>query len=124
MERILWLALAGAAGTLSRYGLTKIVLTWTGGPFPWGTWAVNILGSFAFGVFWPLAEGRMVLSPETRLFVLTGFMGAFTTFSTFVFETVNLAGEGKMALAAANLVGQSALGILALLGGLALGRGI
>jgi len=123
MERILWLSLAGAAGTLSRYGLSKIVLTWTGGPFPWGTWAVNILGSFAFGAIWPLAEGRMVLSPETRLLVLTGFMGAFTTFSTFMFETVNLAGEGKMALAAANLAGQSLVGLLAVLAGLALGRG-
>ncbi len=85
-----WLCFAGAAGTLARYGLAGLMQRLLGESFPWGTLTVNALGCFLFGVVWMLAEDRLVISGQTRFVILTGFMGAFTTFSTFAFETAAL----------------------------------
>jgi CrcB protein len=116
------IALAGAAGTLARYGLSGLVQRWGGIAFPWGTWSVNLLGCFAFGMVWTLAEDRLIISGETRFIVLTGFMGAFTTFSTFAYETADLLRDGSWYLAAGNVLGQNVLGIAGVLLGLATGR--
>ncbi|MBE7558083.1 fluoride efflux transporter CrcB [bacterium] len=116
------IALAGAAGTLLRFALSGIVQRWAGAGFPWGTLAVNVLGCFLFGVVWMLAENRLVISGETRLIVLVGFMGAFTTFSTFAFETGELLRESEYLLAAGNVLVQNGLGIVALFLGWAIGR--
>ena len=78
--KLAWLALMGALGTLCRYGLDGAVLRACGTRFPWGILVVNALGCFLFGLIWPLAEDRMLISSETRSLVLIGFMGAFTTF--------------------------------------------
>jgi CrcB protein len=116
------IALAGAAGTLARFGLAGLVQRLGGIAFPWGTWTVNLLGCFAFGVVWTLAEERLLISGQTRFIVLTGFMGAFTTFSTFAFETADLMRDGSWCLAAGNVLGQNVLGIAGVLLGLAVGR--
>lgn len=116
------IALAGAAGTLARYGLSGLVQRLGGIAFPWGTWTVNLVGCFAFGVIWSLAEDRVLISGETRFIVLTGFMGAFTTFSTFAFETAEMLHEGSWLLAAGNVLGQNLLGIAGVLLGLAVSR--
>ena len=129
-EKIAWIAGAGVLGTLARYGLSGLVQRSTGGAFPWGTLAVNALGCLAFGVVWSVAETRFLdgravpsaLSADARTVILVGFLGAFTTFSSFAFETGQLLRDAKPALAAANLVAQNALGIAAFFGGLALGR--
>jgi CrcB protein len=122
LERFIWLAAAGAAGTLARYGLSEWVRGQFGAAFPWGTFAVNIIGSFAFGLVWALAEERGILSSETRLIVLTGFMGAFTTFSTFMFDTGNLLAASQWLLAISNVVAQVIIGLIALFLGLGLAR--
>lgn len=121
-QKLVWIAVAGAAGTLSRYALEGWVQKLCGERFPWGTWVVNGLGCFLFGIIWALAEERLVLSVETRLIVLTGFMGAFTTFSTFAFETSQFMRDSEWFLVAANLIGQNSLGLLCMLLGFAVSR--
>ena len=122
--KILALALAGAAGTLSRYFLAAWVQNLAGPEFPWSTWAVNILGCFLFGLVWILCEERAYFSTELRFIILVGFMGAFTTFSTYVFETAQLGRDAQWLRVAANLAGQNLLGFAGLVLGMALGRGV
>ena len=114
MKELVWLATAGALGTLCRYGLSGIVQRAGAARFPWGTWSVNALGCFLFALVWALAEERLVISGQTRFIILTGFMGAFTTFSTMAFETGELLRESEWLLAMANLAGQNCVGLACL----------
>ena len=122
LQRLGLLAVTGAIGTLARYWLGGLVYRVCGTGFPWGTFTVNVLGCFLFGVVWVLAEERLLIKGETRFVILTGFMGAFTTFSTFAFETHQLVRDSEWLLAAGNVIGQVALGFLGLFVGIALGR--
>lgn len=105
------LALAGALGALSRYGVYRWIPS-QDGAMPWATVAVNCAGSFLFGAIVVLAAERGLLTERARLILLTGFLGAFTTFSTFAFETAELlrAGEWLRALGNAALQNLGALG--------------
>lgn len=123
-QKLILVALAGAVGTLCRYGLGNLVHRWLGAGFPWGTVCVNLVGSFAFGLVWALAVQRAVIGPEARLIILTGFMGAFTTFSTFMFETGELLRGGQWLFAMGNLALQNIIGLLAVLAGMALARAL
>lgn len=123
-QRLACLALLGAAGTLCRFWLDLLVLQWCGTRFPWGIFAVNALGCFLFGLIVPLAETRAIISPETRFLILTGFLGAFTTFSTFSFHTAEFARESQWLLAAGNAFGQLALGLICIALGMAIGSRI
>lgn len=122
MTEILLVASGGAAGALARYGLSNLVHAWLGPGFPWGTWLVNLLGCFFFGLTWALLLHRAAPLAQVRLFVFAGFLGAFTTFSTFAFESERLWASSGLWLCGVNLVGQTLLGLAAVLGGLALGR--
>jgi len=122
LEKFVLLALAGAAGALARYGLSGAVQHMCGERFAWGTLAVNAVGCFLFGVVWELAEDRWIIRPETRMIVLTGFMGAFTTFSTFAFETSRYINDGQWSLAIANLLSHNMIGLCCVVLGLAAGR--
>ena len=120
--KLVWLAALGAVGTLARYGLGGFVQQLHAGAFPWGTLVVNALGCFLFGLVWTLAEERLVISGETRTVVLIGFMGAFTTFSTYAFETGAMLRDGEWLPAAANLLAHNGCGITGFFLGVALGR--
>ena len=122
LTKILYLSLGGSAGTLSRYWLSGVAQRLGGGSFPLGTVAVNMAGCLLFGAVWGFFETRMLPGSEIRLLVLTGFMGAFTTFSTYMFETAELVKYGQMATALLNVVGQSVAGLSLVLAGIALGR--
>ncbi len=122
VQKIVWIALAGAIGTLARYGLGAIVQRWFNHGFPWGTFVVNVLGCFAFGLVWTMAADRQVLSPELRVIVLVGFMGAFTTFSSFIFESGQMVRATQWLMAGANILGQVVIGTAGLFLGFALGR--
>ncbi len=122
--KILLIALLGALGTLARYYLGEYVQKASGGGFPWGTFAVNMAGSFMFGLIWTLAEEKFVISAETRAIVLIGFMGAFTTFSTFMFDTGALIRDAQWTLAFGNIALQSLCGLALLFLGLAAGRAL
>ena len=121
-QKLALLALAGALGTLARVGLSTVVTKAAGGNLPWGTVAVNVLGCFLFGLVWELTEAWVTIGTEARLIVLGGFMGAFTTFSTYVFDMGKLAQDSRIGIALGNLVLQNAVGILFLFLGLAVGR--
>ena len=117
-----WLAAAGAVGTLARYGVSGLASRFNGGEYPWGTLAVNAIGCFLFGLVWMLAEDRMLISGRTRFIVLTGFMGAFTTFSTFAFETAAMARDSQWWMSVANVLGHNVAGLALVLLGMVVGR--
>ncbi len=122
MQKLLLIAVAGGLGALSRYGLNGLVHRWTDSIFPWGTAIVNIVGCFLFGLLWVAMEERFAVSPQTRVIVLTGFMGAFTTFSTYVFETQQLLEDSQYLVAFGNLGLQNIVGLAAIILGLTLGK--
>jgi fluoride exporter len=118
------LALLGALGTLARYGISGWVQRLSGTGFPWGTLAVNALGCILLGIVWTLAEERLVISGQTRGLLLIGFMGAFTTFSSYAFETVQLLRDGEMLLALGNIAVQNVLCLFCVVAGMAVGRAL
>ncbi|MCW2924173.1 MAG: Camphor resistance CrcB protein [Thermoleophilia bacterium] len=119
--RLTLLALAGASGTLARYGC-NVALQDRSSTFPWATFVVNVLGCLAFGVAWGVLDRRGQLHGDLRLVVLTGFLGAFTTFSAFLFEGAKLAHDGRALASVASIGGQLVLGSLLLAVGIAVGR--
>lgn len=122
LQKLALLALAGGMGSLARYGLAGFVQRLSGMSFPWGTVVVNLTGCFMAGLLWSLFENRWSVSGETRTIVLVGFMGAFSTFSTLIFETSDLLRQAQWLHAAANLTIQNGVGLIALFMGAALGR--
>ncbi|HMP77093.1 MAG TPA: CrcB family protein [Kiritimatiellia bacterium] len=122
--KLLMLALAGAVGTLARYGMSTAVQRWAGHGFPWGTFAVNALGCLMFGLLWGLFEARQAALGPWRAVVLVGFLGSFTTFSSFAHDSGALLRGGDLPAALLNIAGQNILGLLALFAGLALARWI
>lgn len=122
IQKLLWLALAGALGTLARYGLSGWVQRGANSGFPWGTLAVNALGCFLFGLVWTLTQERLPIPGAVRAVVLIGFLGSFTTFSAFLFETDQMLEQSQWLLAGLNVTGELAAGLAAYLSGAALGR--
>jgi fluoride exporter len=122
MRTIIGIAVAGAVGAIARYELEGFVSRRTGGGFPWGTFLVNVTGSFLLGLTFTLMSERFLPPPWTRTTVTVGLLGAYTTFSTFSFETYRLIEDGAYGLAAANALGSLAAGLGALYGGIVLGR--
>jgi len=90
VERLLLVALGGALGSVMRYSTSLLAARWLGGEFPWGTLAVNVVGSFLIGVINELGSDALRVSPESRLFLATGVMGGLTTYSAFSYETARL----------------------------------
>jgi CrcB protein len=122
MTNLLLIAAAGGAGALARYGLGLGVQRLTGSEFPLGTLVVNLVGCLAFGLIAGLAEQRLPLTKETELVIFTGFMGAFTTFSTYAFHTGLFLHEKQWGWAVLNLAGHNVIGVALLLIGLVIGR--
>lgn len=124
MKQYLFIALAGGLGSLARYVVTYKVQSYAGSSFPWGTLAVNAVGCFLFGLVWSLSEESMFISQEARVIILSGFLGAFTTFSTFGFETNAFLRTEQWLSALQNVGLQLFLGILFVGLGIASGRKI
>jgi fluoride exporter len=122
MNKLLWLFAAGGCGSLARYWLSGWIQRLGSGGFPWGTFVVNLAGCLLFGIIWTLADDRMLIRGETRFIVLTGFVGAFTTFSTFAFESQEMLRHSEWVNAAANILGQNILGIAGVILGIAIGK--
>ncbi|OGQ60554.1 MAG: chromosome condensation protein CrcB [Deltaproteobacteria bacterium RIFCSPLOWO2_02_FULL_53_8] len=122
--KILLIALAGALGTLARWWISGAAQKAAGGVFPWGTFAVNMLGCFLFGAIWSAAEERMLIGPVARIVILSGFMGAFTTFSSYMFETAALMRDSQWLYAFGNIALQNITGIIFIALGFALGRAL
>jgi fluoride exporter len=116
---LLLVMLGAAVGAPSRWLLDRFVQSRHDSVFPWGTFAINVLGSLLLGVLLGLR-----VPPEVALLLGTGFCGGFTTFSTFGFETVRLAEEGSSATALLNVVASLSVGLLAAFAGWYLGVGL
>jgi CrcB protein len=122
MPVVIGIAVAGALGALARYGLDELIGR-RAGAFPWGIFVVNITGAFLIGVMVDALEPRFEDS-WVRLAVVTGFLGAYTTFSTFSLDTYRLLEEGHGGQAAFNALGTMAAGLVAVWLGLKLGRAL
>lgn len=116
-------ALGGALGALGRWAASSWIQGRTGLQFPWGTLGVNLAGAFLLGVAYGTFE-HIQLSAATRAFMTLGFLGAFTTFSTFSYEAVLLLQRGETGRALGYVGGSVVAGLLAVVVGLAVGRSL
>ena len=115
MNNLLLIGLGGFIGAILRYGISGFIQGWSrGNSFPVGTLAVNILGCFVIGLLSQLAESHGLFSSETRSLLFIGFLGAFTTFSTFGNDTVNLLQSTKPWLSITNVSAHIVLGLIAI----------
>ena len=122
MLNILSIGFAGFLGALSRYYISGWVYALCGSKFPYGTLAVNVLGSLILGFIYTLTLERAILSPELRVAITVGFLGSLTTFSTFSLETYNLIYEGSYTLSIINIAVNVILSLAAVIAGIALAK--
>lgn len=122
MREALFIAGMGAAGALARYWLSGQAYRWFGVGLPYGTLVVNVLGSLLLGFLMHVGLTTDLVPRALRTALATGFLGAFTTYSTFAYETVRYVEDGAWGLAALNVAANLVLGLGAAVGGLALGR--
>ncbi|HEY3176235.1 MAG TPA: fluoride efflux transporter CrcB [Candidatus Polarisedimenticolia bacterium] len=122
MLKLSALAVAGALATLARYWLTGFVHRYTRETFPTGTLVVNVLGCFLIGLVMYLVREQQAFGPETRVVIVVGLLGGFTTFSAFGYETIELLRGGDLPLAGLNILGNVLVGVLAVWLGAAAGR--
>ncbi|MDQ7798677.1 MAG: fluoride efflux transporter CrcB [Candidatus Edwardsbacteria bacterium] len=117
MQHLIYIALGGMTGALARYGLSRLVQLSVNEIFPWGTLFVNLSGSLAIGVFFELFD-RAMIPPDLRSFIAIGFLGAYTTFSSYSLETINLLREGEIRLCLTNVLLNNILGLLLVVAGI------
>lgn len=122
MTRILLIAAGGATGALLRYWLSTATHLLLGRDFPYGTLLVNVFGSLTMGLLYVFLFERMDVSPEVRAALVIGLLGAFTTFSTFSIETMNLIETGEQLKAGINILLSVTLSLLGCWLGLVVGR--
>jgi fluoride exporter len=117
MQHVMLIACGGMAGALARYGLSKYVAQSSNSLFPWGTLLINLSGSLLIGLFFELFD-RAVIPADLRSLITIGFLGAYTTFSTYSLETVNLLRDGEIRLCLTNVILSNVLGLLLVLAGM------
>ena len=103
IKNLVLVALGGGIGSVARYLCQKWFAENAVHPFPWATFFVNLLGCLLIGIIYAMAERSSLLTPQTRLLLITGFCGGFTTFSAFSFQTLDLLRSGAWGRAAANV---------------------
>jgi CrcB protein len=110
MQQAVLIAAGGALGALARFGMSTVIQQGAPGTFPRGTLVVNLTGSFLIGLLMEAFDAA-VIPPEWRSFLTIGFLGAYTTFSTYTFETVQMLRDGELGPAALNVIGANAAGL-------------
>lgn len=122
LDKYLVVAVGGALGAMARYWLGSVIGQALPSRFPYGTVVINITGCFIIGFFLTLASEKINISPNWRLAVAVGFVGAYTTFSTFEYETFKLVETGSGLSALMNVIVSLVLGFAAVWGGVAMAR--
>jgi CrcB protein len=116
------IGLGGALGAIARYQVAAMIEARVPAGFPWGTFVVNISGCLVMGIAATLLTERLVVNPNWRFLIPIGFIGAYTTFSTFEFETFHAAAEGAWLVGGLNILASVVAGYVALWAGVALAR--
>jgi fluoride exporter len=124
LAAVLWVGLGGFLGANARYLLGGWIASRLGVGFPYGTYVINVSGSFILGFFLAFAQDRAWVAPSARLMFAVGFVGAYTTFSTFEYESIRLLQDEQLLLAAVYLIGSIVSGSVAVIAGIALGSWI
>lgn len=122
MKTLLFVALGGALGASCRYGVGVAAAHLGSGQFPWGTFAVNVVGSFILGILAAMMTFSWSPSPEMRAFLVVGVLGGFTTFSAYSLEVVLLIERDRLALAGVFMLGTVAVSVAGLFAGMRLTR--
>lgn len=122
MSNYVLIAIGGAAGALARYGMATFIQSRFPSSFPWGTFVVNVSGCFAMGLVVSLLLDRIGLSVGLRVLLAVGFLGAYTTFSTFELETFRAVTARAWLVGFGNIAGSVVAGYCALWAGIVLGR--
>jgi fluoride exporter len=120
----LWVALGGAVGSALRFGVNLAAPQLLGTGFPWATITVNLIGSFLMGLFTVVLAEKFVDQPDLRVFLTTGLLGGFTTFSAFSFDVFGLMQRGENSLALIYALASVVLSILAVFGGFMVSRAL
>lgn len=121
--KVIVLSAGGALGVNARYWLGVWMNRWASPQFPWATFTINVTGSFAIGIL-TIGLTRWLPHPNLRLLLITGFLGGYTTFSTFEYDSATLWERGELWLVAANMVGSVTVGFVAVLVGIPMARGL
>jgi len=122
LSKLIVVALGGAIGAIARYWLGDLISSRLPSQFPLGTFVINVTGSFIIGFFMTLVSQRITVHPNWRLLIAVGFVGAYTTFSTFEFETLKLIEKGNVVSAALNVILSFVVGFIAVWLGVAAAR--
>lgn len=122
MEKFLWISIGAVAGANLRYWVSDWAANRWGSNFPFGTLLINLSGSFMLGLIMAMVTDHYVIDPRLRLVLTIGFLGSYTTFSTYSFESISLLQQGQVWLALFNLLGSSLLGGVFALAGIWIGK--
>ncbi|MBN2107312.1 MAG: fluoride efflux transporter CrcB [Deltaproteobacteria bacterium] len=121
MINVIYVAIGGAIGSVFRYVFSGGVHVWINSTYPWGTFAVNLTGSFIAGFLWRFFE-EMLIPAHMRPFIFIGILGGFTTFSSYMLETLNMLRDGEFLAACGNLVLHNLCGIIVISAGFMLAQ--
>lgn len=124
MDKFLLISAGAVLGANARYWIGTWAAQKWGPSFPYGTLLINVTGSLLLGLFMALTAERVVIDPRLRLLIATGFLGAYTTFSTFTYESMTLLTKGALMPGLLNIIGSTALGLLAVGAGIWLGKSL
>ncbi len=122
MEKVLWISLGAVLGANLRYWVGDWVAQRYGSGFPYGTLLINLSGSFLLGLIVSMSMENFIIDPRLRLLLTIGFLGSYTTFSTYAYESIALISQGQWGLGLFNLLGSSLLGALFAVLGIWLGK--
>ena len=116
--KLILLIVGGAIGTVCRFLVSSLVHSRLGDSFAWGTLVVNLSGCLLIGFLWSLSSEKNILSPTTKLFFMVGFLGAFTTFSTYALESINFLREKEILLMVGNIFLNNVAGFMMVIAGI------
>jgi len=120
--KVMLVLIGGGIGAICRYGVNLLAVKLWGSGFPYGTLVVNLVGCTLIGIAFGLIDRSTWMSPSIRLFFITGFLGALTTFSSFAIETINAASAGSYRLAAMNILANNVMGLVLVVVGMRISR--